>query len=95
MAARCGVVGEGRRIGRGVPALPAASETAIRRVRRRLEPVANDHQFTAEGVENVPREASCLLVVHPSFATYDGFLLGGAIFEQIGRIPVGLGDERI
>lgn len=34
-------------------------------------------------------------MVHHSFATYDGFLLGGAIFEQLGRLPVGLGDDRI
>lgn len=46
-------------------------------------------------MENVPRVGACLLVVHHSLATYDGFLLGGAIFEQTGRIPVGLGDNRI
>ncbi len=78
-----------------MPALPTASETAIRRVRRLLEPLARYHQFTIEGLAHLPREGPCLLVVHHSFATYDGFLLGGAIFEQIGRLPVGLGDNRI
>ncbi|GDX83363.1 membrane protein [Deltaproteobacteria bacterium] len=78
-----------------MPPLPTASATAIRRVRRLLEPLMRYHQFTVEGVENVPREGPCLLVVHHSFATYDGFLIGGAIFEHLGRLPVGLGDDRI
>jgi 1-acyl-sn-glycerol-3-phosphate acyltransferase len=35
------------------------------------------------------------MVVHHTLATYDGFLLGGAIFEATGRLPRGLGDDRI
>lgn len=78
-----------------MPPLPTASATAIRRIRRLLEPLVRYHDFTVEGIENVPREGPCLLVVHHSLATYDGFLIGGAIFEQLGRLPVGLGDNRI
>lgn len=75
--------------------IPTADADTIRKVRRALEPLVIWHNFTVEGLENVPREGACLLVVHHSFATYDGFLLGGAIFEATGRLPVGLGDDRI
>jgi len=67
----------------------------IRRARRVLEPLARYHRFSAEGLENVPRVGPALLVVHHSFATYDGFLLGGAIYDATGRIPSALGDNRI
>jgi len=67
----------------------------IRRARRVLEPLARYHRFSAEGVEHVPRTGPALLVVHHSFATYDGFLLGGAIYDATGRIPSALGDNRI
>lgn len=76
-------------------ALPTADDTAIRRARRVLEPFARYHRFTVEGIENIPREGPCLVVVHHSLATYDGFLIGAAIHEHTGRIPVGLGDDRI
>lgn len=78
-----------------MPPLPTANADAVRRTRAILEPLVRYHRFTVEGVENVPAEGPCLLVVHHSFATYDGFLLGGAIFEHSGRLPVGLGDDRI
>lgn len=76
-------------------ALPYADDTAIRRARRLLEPLARYHRFTVQGIEHIPREGPCLVVVHHTLATYDGFLIGAAIYEHTGRIPVGLGDDRI
>ncbi len=69
--------------------------TVIARVERVLRPLARYHRFTLVGAEHVPRSGACLLVVHHSLATYDGFLLGGAIWEQTGRLPRGLGDDAI
>lgn len=67
----------------------------LRAARRVLEPLARYHDFSIEGVEHLPREGPVLLVVHHSFATYDGFLLGGALWDATGRLPRGLGDDRI
>lgn len=77
------------------PALTPADAETLRRARALLEPLARYHHFTVEGLEHIPREGPCLLVVHHSFATYDGFLLGGAIWDGTGRLPRGLGDDRI
>ncbi|MDP2313636.1 MAG: lysophospholipid acyltransferase family protein [Pseudomonadota bacterium] len=74
---------------------PPISPTTIRRVRRFLEPLARYHRFTVEGLDNLPKTGPVLLAVHHSFATYDGFLIGGAIYEGTGRLPRGLGDDRI
>lgn len=68
---------------------------AIHRVRRVLEPLARYHRFSVEGLEHIPATGPALLAVHHTFATYDGFLLGGAIFDGMGRLPAGLGDDRI
>ncbi len=46
-------------------------------------------------MEHVPRSGACLMVAHHSLATYDGFLLGVAIVDATGRVPRGLGDDRI
>jgi len=74
---------------------PTIPEATLRRVRRVLEPLARYHRFTLEGVENLPLTGPVLLCVHHSLATYDGFLIGGAIFDATGRLPRGLGDDRI
>lgn len=53
------------------------------------------HRYEVRGMEHVPRSGACLLVAHHSLATYDGFLLGIAIADATGRVPRGLGDDRI
>lgn len=67
----------------------------IHRLRRLFDPVLRYHRFTAHGLEHVPRTGPALLVVHHTLATYDGVLIAGAIWDAIGRIPRGLGDDRI
>lgn len=67
----------------------------LRRARKALLPLYRYHRFEISGLEHVPREGAALLVVHHSLATYDGFLLGDAIYEGTGRLPRGLGDDRI
>jgi 1-acyl-sn-glycerol-3-phosphate acyltransferase len=74
---------------------PIASPTTLRRARRILAPLARYHRFTVEGLENLPLTGPVLLAVHHSLATYDGFLIGSAIYEGTGRLPRGLGDDRI
>jgi 1-acyl-sn-glycerol-3-phosphate acyltransferase len=75
--------------------LPGVEEESLRRVQGLLAPLGRYHRFRVEGMEHVPRTGPCLLAVHHSLATYDGFLLGGAIYDATGRLPRGLGDDRI
>lgn len=77
------------------PKLPPPNPRVIQRVRRVLEPLADYHRFRAEGLENFPRSGPVLLVVHHSLATYDGFFAGAAVWDATGRLPRGLGDDRI
>lgn len=69
--------------------------TAVRRVAAALRPLMRYHRYRVVGLEHVPRSGPCLLVSHHSLATYDGFLLGVAIWEHTGRLGRGLGDRRI
>lgn len=75
--------------------IPSIDAQFVRSARRLLQPLARYHRFAIEGLEHIPREGPCLLVVHHSLATYDGFLLGAAIWDGTGRLPRGLGDDRI
>ena len=68
---------------------------AVRGLRRLLGPLERYHRFRAEGLEPFPREGPVLLVVHHTLATYDGFLIGAAVWDATGRLPRGLGDDRI
>lgn len=77
------------------PNLPPVDPVTVRRVRRVLEPLATYHRFTWQGLDHFPKEGPVLLVVHHSLATYDGFFVGAAVWEAIGRLPRGLGDDRI
>lgn len=82
--------------GTGAPApLRDVSHAAIATAERILRPLARYHRFELRGVEHVPRSGPCLLVVHHTLATYDGFLIAGAIWELTGRMPRGLGDDTI
>jgi 1-acyl-sn-glycerol-3-phosphate acyltransferase len=67
----------------------------FRVVRRLLDPLRAYHQFDVVGLEHVPRSGPVLMVVHHSFATYDGFMLGQAVVEHTGRVPRALGDDQL
>ena len=71
------------------------SKDVIERWRKVLAPVKRYHQHTVEGIEHVPPSGGCLLVVHHSLATYDGFLYGLEIYEHTGRGGTALGDDLI
>ncbi len=75
--------------------LPPINARTVQWARRLFEPLAHYHRFRAEGLDPFPRTGPCLLVVHHSLATYDGFLLGGSVWDTTGRLPRGLGDDRI
>jgi 1-acyl-sn-glycerol-3-phosphate acyltransferase len=70
-----------------------ASPSAVRVFRHALEPLRRYHRYQAFGLNNIPRAGGALLAVHHSFATYDGFLLGAAVFDATGRLPTALGDN--
>ncbi len=74
---------------------PSLDARTVRQLERILHPLARYHRFELTGIEHVPRTGACLLVVHHSLATYDGFLIGGAIWEQTGRMCRALGDDTI
>ena len=67
----------------------------IQRAARLVRPLMAAHRFSTKGMEHVPRRGGCLMVVHHSLATYDGFLLGLDIWDRTGRLGRGLGDDRI
>ncbi|MFN3202540.1 MAG: lysophospholipid acyltransferase family protein [Bradymonadia bacterium] len=69
--------------------------TIQRRFMSLLEPMAHYHQHRVEGMEHIPREGGFMLLANHSFATYDSFLLGMAVYKATGRPPVGLGDDSI
>lgn len=68
---------------------------AVRRAMALMRLLMRYHRYRVQGMEHVPRTGPCLLVSHHSLATYDGFLLGVAIYDQTGRLGRGLGDDRI
>lgn len=53
------------------------------------------HQHEVVGLENIPKDGSGIIITNHSFASYDTFLLGTAIFELTGRIVRSLGDNLI
>ena len=62
---------------------------------RVLEPLERYHRFEVKGMQHIPREGGALLCVSHSLATYDGFLYGGAVYRETGRLPAALGDDMI
>jgi len=66
-----------------------------RRTASVLRPLQRLHRQHVSGFEHVPPTGRVLLVMHHSFATYDAFLFGLALVEFTGRIPRGLGDDRL
>ena len=67
----------------------------VRRLMSLMRPVMHYHQHRVVGLEHIPLSGPCLLVVHHTAATYDGFLLGIAIYDATGRLGRALGDDRI
>jgi 1-acyl-sn-glycerol-3-phosphate acyltransferase len=75
--------------------VPDPDPQTIQQVVRVLRPLQRYHRHRVVGMGHLPRAGAALLVVHHSLATYDGFMLGLAIFEATGRPPRGLGDDMI
>ena len=74
---------------------PIVTPGAVRFFEAVLRPIAAYHQHRVVGMEHVPRVGGALCVVNHSLATYDGFLFGGRLWEQTGRLPAALGDDMI
>ncbi len=74
---------------------PAPDPAVLRRVRAAFRPLQLWHRHHVAGMHHIPRTGPVLLVVHHTFATYDSFLFGLALFEHTGRVSKGLGDDRI
>jgi len=70
-------------------------DKAVRRAMALMRLLMRYHRYHVVGLEHVPRTGPCLLVSHHTLATYDGFLLGVAIYDHTGRLGRGLGDDRI
>ncbi|MCP4808770.1 MAG: acyltransferase family protein [Proteobacteria bacterium] len=75
--------------------IPLVSDEAIRVMEPVLRRLRRYHRHTVVGLERVPRVGGGLICVNHSLATYDGFLVGGAVWEATGRLPVALGDDMI
>jgi len=77
------------------PNLDGADRVWIERFRPWMEALARYHRHEVIGLHHVPAHGRALLVVNHSLATYDGALLGLAIHDATGRLPMGLGDNLI
>ncbi len=75
--------------------LPRPDPPTISSLTSLMRPLMHYHHHRVVGMENVPLTGACLMVVHHSMATYDGFLLGIAIHDATGRLGRALGDDRI
>lgn len=60
-----------------------------------LDRLERYHNYRVEGLDNVPATGPALLVLHHSLATYDSFLLGAEVWHHTGRMPTGLGHNRL
>lgn len=60
-----------------------------------VKPIVKYHRYKALGLENIPTEGPCLVVLNHSLATYDGLLLGYKVYHDTGRLPFALGDDLI
>jgi 1-acyl-sn-glycerol-3-phosphate acyltransferase len=71
---------------------PAAS-LAFKTAELTLRALRHYHRHQAVGLEHVPRDSGALIVCNHSFATYDGWLLGIPILDELGRLPHAIGDH--
>ncbi len=51
------------------------------------------HRYELQGYERVPKEGPAIIAVNHSLATYDGVLLGAALYKKLGRMAYGLADR--
>lgn len=58
-----------------------------------LRALRDYHRHEVVGLEHVPRDGGALIVCNHSFATYDGWLLGIPILDELGRMPHAIGDH--
>mgnify|MGYP002633654280 CR=1 FL=1 len=74
---------------------PLITPSALAFFERVLGPIRRYHRWSLTGGENIPREGGALLVMHHSLATYDGLLMGKAVYDETGRLPTALGDDML
>ena len=72
---------------------PLITPTTLDFFTRVITPIERYHRWSMTGGEHLPHEGGALLVVHHSLATYDGLLLGKAVYDTTGRLPTALGDD--
>jgi len=58
-----------------------------------LRALRDYHRHELIGLENLPKEGPALIVCNHSFATYDGWLIGVAIKDELGRSAAAIGDR--
>lgn len=68
-------------------------EDYLKRVNRFYKYLAKYHGHRVEGMEHVPAEGPCLIVVNHSFATYDIGILQYRIYKERGIFPRGFADD--
>jgi 1-acyl-sn-glycerol-3-phosphate acyltransferase len=75
--------------------LDLADPEFLGRMFRRMRIVERYFRYEVHGLERVPEQGRGLIISPHSAITIDGFLLGRAIFERLGRAPRGLTDHSI
>jgi len=63
------------------------------RARSILQVMKLYHRHEVHGLNVFPKKGPVILAIHHSLATYDGFLLGMQLFDDTGRLAMGLGDD--
>lgn len=71
------------------------SPQLVERAAPLMDALMRYHQHAVFGLENVPDEGPALMVINHSLATYDGLMLSTAIYRATGRMPTGLGDNKL
>jgi hypothetical protein len=75
------------------PSRQGAANVAFKSAELILRSLRDYHRHEAVGVENIPREGGFVLACNHSFATYDGFLMAVILKDDLGRIPIAIGDR--
>lgn len=71
------------------------SSLTFRAVEATLRTLCRYHDYRAYGLSNIPRQGGGLIAFHHSLATYDSFLLGAPLADELGREFRGLADRLI
>ncbi len=67
----------------------------LERTKLALKALRAYHRHEVWGLGYLPKDGPAIIATNHSLATYDGLLLGQAIFERTGRLTKGLGDRRL